>query len=212
MIYTVGMTLPWKSSDKYYAPVFLLACLIAGLGWHLASEWMVQRTGKARFGTILLAAILVIQLAVSLNHFPYYFSYYNPLLGGTARASQTRMIGVGEGLDIAGRYLDSLEDSQDLRVMSFYGIGPFSYFFDGQVEAVYEVNEEVWTPDFVRTLQQMDYLVIYTNQKFRNGPTRLFELLEDVSPIYTVELQGAEYVWIYKPGDVSLEAEDLETR
>jgi hypothetical protein len=212
VIYTVGMTLPWKSSDKYYAPVFLLACLIAGLGWHLVSEWMVQRTGKPGFGTILLAAILVIQLAVSLNHFPYYFSYYNPLLGGTARASQTRMIGVGEGLDIAGRYLDSLEDSQDLRVMSFYGIGPFSYFFDGRVEAVYDVNEEVWTPDFVRTLQQMDYLVIYTNQKFRNGPTRLFELLEDVSPVYMVELHGAEYVWIYKPGDVSLEAEDLETR
>ena len=211
-IYTVGMTLPWKSSDKYYAPVFLLACLIAGLGWHLASEWMVQRTGKSRYGFMLLAAVLVLQLALSLNHFPYYFSYYNPLLGGTARASLTRNIGVGEGLDIAGRYLDSLEDSQDLRVMSFYGIGPFSYFFDGQVEAVFTVNEDVWTPDFVRTLQHMDYLVIYTNQKFRNGPTRLFELLEDVSPVYTVELHGAEYVWIYKPGDLAIEDEDLERR
>ena len=212
MIYTVGMTLPWKSSDKYYAPVFLLACLIAGLGWHLASEWMVQRTGKPRIGNTLLVAVLVIQLFISLNHFPYYFSYYNPLLGGTARASKTQTIGVGEGLDVAGRYLDAIEDSQDLRVMSFYGVGPFSYFFDGQVEALYKVKEDLWTPDFVRTLQHMDYLVVYTNQKFRNGPTRLFELLEDVSPIYTVELHGAEYVWIYKPDDLPFEAEDLEPR
>jgi hypothetical protein len=207
VIYTVGITLPWKTSEKYYAPVFLLSCLIAGIGWVLLSDYLSHKTGKTRYGIGLLSLILIVQLFTSLNHFPYYFTYFNPFLGGAGRASQTRTIGVGEGLDIAGRYLDSKPDSEGFRVMSYYGIGPFSYFFDGQVEAVYGDAEGSWTPEYVSKLQHMDFLVIYTNQKFRNGPARLFELLEEVSPIYTVELHGVDYAWIYKTGDISLDNE-----
>jgi hypothetical protein len=38
--------------------------------------------------------------------FPYYLSYYNPLMGGPRKAPQVMQIGWGEGLDQAGRYLD----------------------------------------------------------------------------------------------------------
>jgi len=210
LIYTIGMTLPWKSSDKYYAPVFLLACLVAGIGWYSLYVFLGQKTRKNHYGAALLGIVFVGQLLMSLNHFPYYFTYFDPLMGGTAGASQTRTIGVGEGLDIAGRYLNAIPDSDELRVMSWYGIGPFSYFFDGQVKAVYDVTEELWTPEFVETLEHMDYLVIYTNQKFRHRPSRLFELLEDVTPIYTVNLHGAEYAWIYKTRDIALDHESWD--
>lgn len=207
LIYTLGMTLPWKGSEKYYAPVFLLVCLIAGLGWFLLSDDLRIRTGKNWLASALVITVLAAQFMVASSHFPYYFTYFNPLLGGPRRAAQTRMIGVGEGLDIAARYLESKPGSEGLRVMSFYGIGPFSYFFPGKVEPIYDVTEDLWSKDFVRKLQRMDYLVIYTNQKFRNGPSRLFALLEEVPPEYVVELHGADYVWIYDPAKIPLENE-----
>ena len=207
LVYTVGMTLPWKTSDKYFAPVFMLACLIAGLGWTLAGTALARKTGIKSASTWLLAAVLVMQFLISVDHFPYYFTYYNPLLGGGQRASETMIVGIGEGLDMAARTLDELPGSEGLRVMSWYGIGPFSYFFDGQVEPLYAANDAVWTEEFIKTLQRMDYLVIYTNQKFRGGPERLFELTAAASPAYIVELEGIEYAWIYWVKDLSLDAE-----
>jgi hypothetical protein len=209
LIYTGGMTLPWNSSDKYFAPVFMLACLVAGLGWHLAASAAADRIRSRITLAGLLAVVLAVQLAFLVDHHPYYFTYYNPLIGGGQRASQEILVGVGEGLDVAARILDELPGSEGLRVMSWYGIGPFSYYFDGQVEPLYRVGEEVWTEAFVRELQHMDFLVIYTNQKLRGGPERLFELLSADQPEYTIVLEGIEYAWIYRVADLPL-ADEVE--
>ena len=197
LIYTLGMTLPWKSSDKYFAPVFVLACLIAGLGWYLAGAVLSDKTGRKNARYWLMAVALGFQLGISIYHYPYYFTYYNPLMGGGQRASEKLIVGVGEGLDIAARTLDELPGSEEFRVMSLYGIGPFSYFFDGQAYPIYSTDESVWTEGFVKTLQRMDFLVIYTNQRLRHGPERLFELTDAVVPDYTITLRGIDYAWIY---------------
>lgn len=207
VIYTVGMTLPWKTSDKYYAPVFMLACILAGLGWFLAGAALAEKTGKQWLQILLVVSALVVQSVFVLVHHPYYFTYYDPLMGGGQRASQEILVGVGEGLDVAARILDGIPDSQGLRVMSWYGIGPFSYYFDGTVEPLYDTGEEVWTQAFVSKLQRMDFLVIYTNQKLRGGPERLFELLSDTEPKYTITLHGIDYAWIYNVNELPLSDE-----
>jgi hypothetical protein len=185
----------------------MLACLVAGLGWCLAANSLAERIGNKRGATWLLVAILAVQLGFSLYNHPYYFSYYNPLLGGGQRASQTTIVGVGEGLDIAAQILDEIPGSEDLRVMSWYGIGPFSYYFDGQVEPLYDTTEDVWNINFIQKLQRMDYVVIYTNQKLRGGPTRLFELINATNPRNTVVVNGIEYAWIYRVRDLPFENE-----
>ena len=195
IVYTIGITLPTKSSEKYYAPAYLVLDLLAGLGWYygiLLLSKSLQVVHRKYVYLIIMSAVIAIQSIWVYQSFPYYFTYYNPLLGGLRRAAQVKMIGVGEGLDLTGRYLMKNPQSSDLKVMSWYGIGPLSYFFDGYVDPLYMSN------------RTMDYLVIYTNQKFRFQPPELFNILSNIKPDYTVTINGAEYAWIYKISDIPL--------
>jgi hypothetical protein len=106
-------------------------------------------------------------------------------------------------LDQAGLYLMEKPESAQLKVMAWYGIGPLSYFFNGNVFPLYMSNSE-WTPEFIQRLGEMDYLVIYSNQKYRNQPPELFDMLAGITPEYTVSIDGAEYAWIYKVSDLPL--------
>lgn len=209
VVYTVGMTLPAKSSEKYYAPVHIVMCLLAGLGWYSFSSMLSVRFNRIRKEYVQAAILIVVLLFQSFwvyRSFPYYFTYYNPMLGGLQRAAQIKFIGVGEfvgvgeGLDQAGLYLQQKPDSSKLHVMSWYGIGPLSYYFDGEVEPLY-IGNSYWAPDFIDRLRAMDYLVVYIHT-FR--PRELLDLLEDVEPEYTVTISGVEYAWIYKVSDISL--------
>ena len=204
VVYTVGMTLPAKSSEKYYAPVHLVMDFLAGLGWYYFSVNLTKRfKANQRIITcsITLITAIVIQGIWVVQSYPYYFTYYNPLFGGLKTATQVRFIGVGEGLDQVGLYLNKKPDSSDLNVMSWYGTGSVSYFFDGHVFPLYMSNT-AWTPEFIQKLKQMDYLVIYANQKFRNQPPELFNLLSGVVPEHIVVIDGAEYAWVYKVSDL----------
>ena len=206
VVYTIGMTLPAKSSEKYYAPVHLVMDFLAGLGWYFFSVNLTKRF-KASQRIIICSVVLITAIAIQgiwvAQSYPYYFTYYNPLLGGLHKAAQVSFIGVGEGLDQAGLYLNTKPDSSDLNVMSWYGTGPVSYFFDGHVFPLYMSNS-TWTPELRQKLKQMDYLVIYTNQKFRNQPPELFKLLSGIAPEYTVTINDTEYAWVYKVSKLPL--------
>ena len=210
LIYTLGMTLPAKASDKYYAPVHIVMGLLSGLGWYAFSHSLSKKISRFR-GEYLQAAILIVVIFVQslwvYRSFPYFYTYYNPMLGGLPKAAQTKFIGVGEGLDRAGLYLISKPNASQLQVMSWYGIGPLSYYFDGEVDPLYMSNS-AWTPEFIQKLSEMDYIVIYTNQKHRNRPPELFKLLEGIEPEHTVTISGAEYAWIYKVSDIPLPDQD----
>jgi hypothetical protein len=206
IIYTIGMTLPPKSSEKYYAPVHIVMGLLAGLGWFSLSHNLGKRIRRFR-GKYLQIAILIVVILIQFTwvyrSFPYYYTYYNPLLGGLQKAAQTRLVGVGEGLDQAGQYLQAKPNSSQLQVMSWYGTGPLSYYFDGEVAPLFMANS-VWTPEFIQKLSEMDYLVTYTNQKHRNQPPELFKLLQEIEPEHTIIISGADYAWIYKVSDIPL--------
>jgi hypothetical protein len=206
LIFTVLLSLPTKSGEKYYAPAYLAVDLFAGLGWYAAFSSLTQKS-KLRLKKITCAALLVIvaasQSVYVFQHYPYYYTYYNPLLGGLEKRAATRFVGVGEGLDEMGRYLGARENSSKYKVLSWYGVGSFSYYFDGQVVPIYMGNSD-WSPEFVEQLREMDYLITYINQKHRNQPPELFEILGGVEPVYTVELKGVEYAWLYEVDSIPL--------
>jgi 4-amino-4-deoxy-L-arabinose transferase-like glycosyltransferase len=206
IIYTVGMTLPNENSEKYYAPVHIVMGLLAGLGWYSSSHRLSKRLHRFRgkyLQTALLFLVIFIQLIWVYRSFPYFYTYYNPLLGGLQKAAQTRLVGVGEGLDQAGLYLMSKPNSSQLQVMAWFGTGPLSYYFDGEVTPLFIANS-AWTPEFVQKLSESDYLVIYINQKNRNQPPELFKLLAGIEPEHIITISGAEYAWIYKVSDIPL--------
>ena len=181
LAFAAFMTLGSKKFPRYLLPAFYPLDLVAGVGWAAAFGWV--GAGLAR--RWLLPVVLAGQAALALPHFPYYFTYYNPLLGGAAKAPQTLMIGLGEGLDEAARYLNAKPDAAQLSVASWYRGGSFNYIFAGN---------DLDIEDFYRA----DYAVIYVHQWQRQVPdARLLDYFATLTPEYTVNLHGLDYAWVY---------------
>jgi hypothetical protein len=114
----------------------------------------------------------------------------------TRDITRDQVMGYGEVLEQAAGYLAQKPHAAELGVMSWYGIGPFSYYFPGHTKWVF-VTEE-WTVDDNADLAKRDYLVIYIRQIQRNLPPPLLAALDFETPEKVISYQGHEYVFIYK--------------
>ncbi len=113
ILFTIFMTLGAKKFDRYLLPIFApLICSPVWAGLRLPARYSDvfgerrrANAGRAKWlsaiGIAGLAGIIVLQALSAGSTYPYYFSYYNPLAGGPAKAPQVMMIGWGEGLDQA---------------------------------------------------------------------------------------------------------------
>jgi hypothetical protein len=203
-VYTIGMTLGSKKFDRYLITIYAPLDIIAGIGWVAFAGWL-QMQLKNRVNprlvfllpTLILVGVVVVQAAGSLNTFPYYFSSYNPLMGGSQKAPQVMQIGWGEGLDQAARYLNTKKSAADLHVISWDSPGCFSYFFN--VNSRHLGSE--WKPgtSYRKSFFNADYAVIYIHQWQRQLiPDWLLDFLTNRSPEHTVWINGIEYVRIYR--------------
>ena len=156
-----------------------------------------------RIGVVLVVVGLLVQVGLMVPHIPYYWTYYNPLLGGSQRAGETIFVGTGEGLDLAGEYLNIKPDARQLTAMAWYGPGCLSYFFEGEVILIDMDNE--WSDDERADLAASDYLLVYSNQLFRDRPEYLLDSLEGIEPEKRIWLHGIEYVRIYSAVDLPAE-------
>ena len=99
-------------------------------------------------------------------------------------------------MNLAAEYLNDKPDAEDLTVLSWYGIGPLSFFFDGETETFYVLD--TWTSkDMDFFLNEFDYLVTYSNQWMRGIPKDLMVILEDIEPEHTVWINDIEYARVY---------------
>jgi 4-amino-4-deoxy-L-arabinose transferase-like glycosyltransferase len=191
------MTLGLKKFDRYIIPSFPPLDLVAGVGLVWLAGWVGQLLrDKWRFvvtGVLLLGCVAV-QAALAWKTFPYFFSYYNPLLGGTSQAVNVMQIGWGEGLDQAARYINEKPNANRLSVMAWYGSGSFFYFSKSRV---YNVSSE-WSASDRDQFNKSDYIVIYLEQWQRNLPAELLDKLRGLKPEYSVWINGLEYVRVYK--------------
>jgi hypothetical protein len=146
---------------------------------------------------ITILGISIIQAAAIIQTFPYYLTYYNPLMGGSAKAPEVMMIGWGEGLDQAARYLNDKVEGEKLRVLAWYPDGSFSYFFDGDVLG----SAEEWEETKVE-LSRSDYAVLYANQWQRYLPfPQYVDYFARSKPEKTIYIDGLEYIRIYNLAD-----------
>lgn len=193
VLYTLFMTIPPKWSTKYYLPVYPFMDLIAGLGWvsllgRFTSSLMPRFRQAAQ--AAMLCVIALLQGLQAAPTVPYYLTYYNPLAG------PNYAWGSGEGLDQAAVYLNAKPGAEQLRVMSWYGIGPFSYYFVGETIPI-SVGDPPWQEKRLPQLSEVDYLVTYNNQWKRDLPQGINAFLAGVEPEYRVWLNGAEYARVY---------------
>lgn len=201
-LFTVFMTVGAKKFDRYLLPVYPPLDLVAGVGWVAAVSWIRQRRPQ-RWAQVtapaILSAALVGQAALTFSSYPYYFSYYNPLLGGTARAPEVMMVGWGEGLDQAARFLNSRQNIDSPQVMLGVWSGTFSYFYNGTIRWSDFAPDKTTVQDW----KNSDYALIYINQWQRGRlPHELVEYLMKKEPALVVQLQGLDYVYVYDLGSI----------
>ena len=199
IVYTLAMTAGEKKLERYFLPVYAPLDLVAGMGWAFLVYWIKERSipNLSRYSPILvLVPVLATQIVLCLRTYPYYYSYYNPVMGGSRKAPSVMQIGWGEGLDQAAHYLNQKPEAEKLRVLSWYSAGSFSYFFKGQALNLGFDNE--FNEGEKKNLAKSDYVVVYVNQIQRNRPEELLDYLSELEPEKTIWINGIEYVRIYK--------------
>jgi hypothetical protein len=197
------MSLAGQKYDRYILPSMLALILVAGMGWY----WLLQQiwdyistyhsTTTSVFTVIAVVLLLAGLVWGALSTYPYYYQYYNPLLGGIQGATQVMQIGLGEGLDQAARYLNTKHKPGQLRVISWYGDAPFAYFFKGKT---INMPEDATLTD----LQNADYVVFYYHQIQRQIPSSMvLEFFDAQTPEYTVSINGLDFAKVYNLDDIT---------
>jgi len=176
------MTMGEKKQDRYLLPVYPVLSIMAAAG--LTWVW------KARYHWLLLSVVLV-QAGLVIANYPYYFTYYNPLLGGVQGAQHMVTVGWGEGLDVAADYLNQKPGVERLRVAAWYQ-STFAPFFRGQAISYAKEKGKALSGQ---------YVVFYINQLQRRFPDdELFRYFEErYQPETVIRIKGVDYVVIY-PG------------
>jgi hypothetical protein len=204
ILFVVLITISAKKADRYQIPVQPALCVMAALGWVTWLKSLLQRL-RMRFlsGSIESlslnpaiwlaggAGLLVAwQLLAPLQTFPYY-DYYNDLLGGSRAAISVMMIGRGEGLDQAARYLNSLPNASKLVAMARYNKGSVSYYFNGRVLGM---EDDASLAD----LQKADYVIMYIHQWQRQIPSKeALDYLKSLKPVFVARIGGLDYAEVY---------------
>ncbi len=191
VLYGMFISLGEKKFDRYLLPAFAPLTLAASLGW----IWLTARiSGWLKLPVVALPCLVVLgQAAFLVQSFPYYLQYYNPLVGGQRRAPQVMMVGWGEGLDQAARYLNSLPEKP--RAIAWYGDGCFSYYYGGR-----SISLDGFTS--LEDLRQSDYVVIYRDQWQRQLPSAEFlAFFEAFEPRYVVTIGSIDYARVYAMQD-----------
>jgi 4-amino-4-deoxy-L-arabinose transferase-like glycosyltransferase len=217
LLFGLLVTVGGKKQDRYILPIFPALVALAALGYtklQLALNKRKQLTNSSPFppstiSTIpvnsadppirnrmvwLILIVVIVQAAFVLATYPYYFTFYTPLLGGGNSASRAIIVGWGEGLDQAAAWLNKQENASGVEVVAWYST-TFEPFFDGH--AIYKIEEE----KISRTPKPglaADYVVLYVNQVQRELPTPgALQFFRAVPPAHTVTLNGTDYAWIY---------------
>jgi len=199
LLFGIVMTIGAKKFDRYILPVFPPLSLLSGIGWAAFFYSIREKFGRTFIKYAIPILLLMIaggQIFASINTFPYYLSFYNPLAGGSQSAPQVMLIGWGEGLDEVGRYLSQKPASQKLTVLSWMPYGCLSYYFPGKVRPILS-NTDFSQEDWVR-LDSVDYIVIYIQQWQLNIPNSLLEYLSNSMPEHSIWINGIEYARIYR--------------
>ena len=192
-----------RNSPHYILTSYVALDLLAGTGFAWGLNLVAKRYPALTQGIIrgvIIALFMAIQIFGWVSQYPYYYTYYNPVMAAIFPDKNPNS-GYAELLEQAGHYLSSKESADELKVISWYARGPFSYFFPGQAQTIKLVSNV--DEKFVKILRDSDYLVIYPpQQERRNIPANLLQALKTAQPEKVIWFNGIDYVRIYHVKDL----------
>jgi 4-amino-4-deoxy-L-arabinose transferase-like glycosyltransferase len=178
--FLIFMTLGGKRSNRYILPIFPSLIFLATLAWS-----HIRVANKMISTAILGSSGLIIAVLTLVPHYPYYYTYFNPWLGGRWSAPRLVAVGWGEGLDEAGRWLNQQPQPESSRAGSWYASSLIP-FYRGDVADV--------------SSDRLDYVVMYLKQVQSGRPDpAIARYFQQLAPLHTVRLAGIDYAKIY-PG------------
>jgi hypothetical protein len=185
LLYIGGMSLGSHKQDRFIMAAFPALNILAAAALVALAG---RRSRSTRHMGWVAAALLAVQLATALPYHPYYFSYFNPLLGGGPTAQKLVRIGWGEGMDQVADYLQSQEHPEEMLVATRFW--RFLLGFKGR-EVMLDAGGE-WV--------NADKVIFYIQQTQRMldpspGVIRYFQ--QHVPPEKTIVINGIDYAAIY---------------
>jgi hypothetical protein len=207
MLFVLVLTIGDKRDGRYLLPIYpgLWLLTAAGLGW-LAQrilDAVESRRGNAlrlpqgatarvrpyEIRTLTKVGLMIIFTALlagfSLPWYPYYHSYYNPIIGGSWLAPRLVKVGWGEGMEQAAAYLNQQPQAEQLVVATSYAQN-FLPFFVGQSVKHHQS-------------QPSDYVLNYIRQIQNGYPyPEYWQYYQARQPVYHLKQDGLDYLWLYK--------------
>ncbi|MDM8528817.1 glycosyltransferase family 39 protein [Anaerolineales bacterium HSG24] len=178
LLFTIFMTLADKRSPRYILPIFPALSFVAAYGWFRIVIGYPNPNSKQ---LPLLISLTISAMLIVLPYMPYYYNYYNPLLGGTWFAPRLVKIGWGEGLDQVGRYLQRTQPHSRVGVAYASTVAPY---FQGRIGSV--------------TGSNLDAVVLYRKQIQSGEPDPIFiTYFQHMDRLFQVNLNGLNYAQVY---------------
>jgi 4-amino-4-deoxy-L-arabinose transferase-like glycosyltransferase len=201
-LFTIFMSLGGIKYDRYLLPVYPTLEILAAEGLYRVAGELKSRTRTLESSVLRLgdkgvwafpALALILQAVFVLPCYPYYLTYYNPMVGGSWLAPKMLLVGWGEGLDQAARHLNQQVGAEEQRVaVRFYT--EFAPFYLGQTKSMLQGSEFTIMP-----WHAADYVVFYVTQVQRREPDQAtIGYFVSLTPEHVVHLNGINYAWIYR--------------
>lgn len=196
LTYLVLITRSDLKYDRYIVPMLPALSVMAAVGMVAGWRWLAERSPQVRRSDWILALlVLIAQVGLAMPHHPYYYTYWNPLLGGIRSSVRMLPVGTGgEGIEQVVAYLNALPDADNLTLASANSqkIEPM---FKGKPVSMTNVDGEWFLAD---------YTFIYISQLQRGKhDSEIIEYLARKPEVFHLNLFGLDYGWLYQgPGAV----------
>jgi hypothetical protein len=195
LVIFLGLTTSLSKVGRYSLPILTGLDMLAALGFGFLFQWMERREHNSRWVVGGIIAVCAAQLVLVLPSYPYFYSYWNPVLGGGAVAARTLPVGSGEGLDQAIDFLNKMPDAEQMTLVCGASRGWCEGTFLGTT----------WSKDTLGSTEWMkaDYVLPYIAWSQRQQyPQEVIDYLSRQSPALQVELGGATYASLYRVPEV----------
>ena len=215
-----AMSVPPTKMDRYIVPLLPGMALLSAAGLvAVISRWFAKRKrenvgvqaqarspggGDLHGYAWVVFGVVVLQGLVLAPHFPYFLTYFNPLVGGPAVAQKVLMVGNAEGLDRAAAWLNKRPGAESAHISSWYAGSFAPYALGRPIEMDYDA-----LPDGSWPVVNADYVVLYVNQYQRRLPGKVIDYFGPQKPVYAVRMYGVDYARVYLGPAVSPDAPAL---
>lgn len=184
--YLIAINLSATKIDRYLVAILPALAILAAVGFWLTLTFLTGATPWSQGG--LWAGLLLTSLWLAMPHHPYYYTYWNPLLGGGPAAVKILPVTFRLGIDPLVDYLNTFPDAAQLSLSG----PPVELDQDCQVIFSGTCTD---SPHFLSS----DYfwLTRYARQH-KLILANIQTIIPDVQLTRTFSQAGVEYAWLYK--------------